>query len=195
VHGEGRTQAKKVRLFVAVELPPELRRALGSAVQGIDAPSARWVPIENLHVTLSFLGWTPPRLLPWIERQVEAVAVASAPFDTHVTGFGSFPEGRRRARVLWAALSDPDRRFAALAGALEAGFAAEFPAEGRAFTPHVTLARFDPPAPVPELPAGPVGAPWRVTAVTLQRSHLRGAGRRRYERVRTFTVGGDPSGT
>ena len=43
-----------MRLFVAVDLPADLKEQLASLCQGI--PGARWVPPENMHLTLRFIG-------------------------------------------------------------------------------------------------------------------------------------------
>src|SRR5437763_6490524 len=91
-----RPEAKPLRLFLAVEIPAQEKAAVASAIEPwrADFPRARWVPVENWHVTLKFLGSTYPRLTEWIERSVGGVAADSAPFRTRVTGMGAFPSRR-----------------------------------------------------------------------------------------------------
>ena len=43
-----------IRLFVAIELPGELKERLGGMGGGV--PGAKWVGPENLHLTLRFIG-------------------------------------------------------------------------------------------------------------------------------------------
>jgi 2'-5' RNA ligase len=95
--------------------------------------------------------------------------------------------------VLWAGLSDPRGAFAALVSALDDLLAARFEPEKREFTPHLTLARLNPPqdlrkvaAELLDVRAG--GGEFVVDALVLYRSHLspRGA---RYEALERFPLG------
>ena len=169
-----RPEAKPLRLFVAFEVPEAVRAELARVVEPIRDrfPKARWVPVENQHVTVKFLGSTYPRLVEWVTSTVEEIAASHAPFQTRVTGLGAFPNARR-ARVLWAGLDDPGSRSAAIAGGLDDALAREFKVEKREFTPHLTVARFDPPV---ALDPGEIlfeSEPFTVDRVVLFRSHLR----------------------
>ena len=141
-----RPEAKPLRLFAAVEIPQEIRGALAEAVTPVRErfPKARWVPIQNQHVTVKFLGSTYPRLVEWVTATVWEVASRHAPFTTRVEGLGAFPNARR-ARVLWAGLDDAGSAFGRLAADLDEALAKEFTPEKRAFTSHLTVARFEPP--------------------------------------------------
>jgi 2'-5' RNA ligase len=141
-----RPEAKSLRLFVAFELPDDAQRAIDEAVAPLRRrfAQARWVPTENRHVTVKFLGQTWPRLRGAVDEQVGIVAAGAAPVPTRLTTIGSFPNGRR-ARVLWAGLADPDDRLARLSEALDEALARDFERETRAYTPHCTVARSDPP--------------------------------------------------
>lgn len=127
-----------IRLFVALELPEELRARIALLQTGL--PGARWVPPENLHLSLRFLGQIPE---PTAEEVAAALArVRAAPFDLVVSGAGHFETGRR-VRAVWLgvekspALSDLQERVEA--AATRAGL----PPEGRKFIPHITLARLE----------------------------------------------------
>jgi RNA 2',3'-cyclic 3'-phosphodiesterase len=186
-----RPQAESLRLFVAVDMPSEAASALEEAARPWRERlgTGRWVPRENWHVTLKFLGRTWPRLLPVVETVCREVAEGAAPFELGFAGLGVFP-GPGRARVLWAGFDDSDGRLAALAAGLDAGLVREFPPEKRAFTPHLTVARFNPPIPMRDhaeaLAATAVDAPpFAIDRLVLYRSHLspRGA---RYEALEEF---------
>ncbi len=171
-----RPEAKALRLFVAIEIADEAKRVVEEAFgpwKG-EFPRARWAPIENWHVTMKFLGPTWPRLVDWVKEAIGRAAATSEPFQTRLDGVGAFPPPRR-ARVLWAGLDDAAGRMAALAGALDDGLAKEFAPEKRAFTPHLTVARSDPPLLLPEGFADTELAPvaFTVDHLTLFRSHLR----------------------
>jgi 2'-5' RNA ligase len=188
-----RPGARPLRLFVALEIPQDVRELVDGAIAPIRDlhPRGRWVPTQNQHVTLKFLGPTWPRLLGWVSEAVEGVARASRPFSSRVEGFGAFPSWRR-ARVLWAALNDADGRMSALAEELGRALAEEFAPERRAFTPHLTVARFDPPVELdPEWARGraPASAAFPVDRIVLFRSHLRRPAPV-YEVVGEFPLGG-----
>jgi len=171
-----RPEAKPLRLFVAVEIPEQVKDLVEEAFAPWRErfPRARWAPRENWHITLKFLGRTWPRLGDWVPKQVEAAGREIEPFRTRVTGVGGFPTPGR-ARVLWAGLDDEDGRVSALATGVEGVLLDEFPAEKRAFHPHLTVARSDPPVKLPpefiETPL--LTEEWEVDHVVLFRSHLR----------------------
>ena len=188
---KARPEADALRLFVAVELTPDALAAVDDALAPWreSFPRARWVPPENRHVTVKFLGRTWPRLRGWVEERVATAAASVSPFETTLTQLGAFPSPRR-ARVLWVGLDDAPGRMAEVALALDAALASEFRPETRAFTPHLTVARSDPPL---ELPAAFVAAPvrpvrFRVHHVVVFRSHLRRPAPR-YEPLASFPLG------
>lgn len=169
-----RPEAKPLRLFAAVEIPEEIRGALAEAVKPVRErfPKARWVPIQNQHVTVKFLGSTYPRLVEWVTGSISTVAGHHAPFPTRVEGLGAFPNARK-ARVLWAGLHDADGRLERLAAALDEVLAREFAPEKRGFTPHLTVARFDPPVPLDPPGVAFESDAFEIDRIVLFRSHLR----------------------
>jgi 2'-5' RNA ligase len=189
-----RPQAESLRLFVAVDMPEESKSALEQAVNPWRERlgAGRWVVRDNWHVTLKFLGRTWPRLLPVVAAADREVASTVVPFQVRLSGLGVFP-GPSRARVLWAGLDDPDGHLTGLSEGLDAALAKDFTPEKRAFTPHLTVARFNPPIPMREhaeaLAGTPIDAPpFTVDRLVLYRSHLspRGA---RYEALEGFPLG------
>ena len=124
-----------IRLFAAVELPESVRLQL-SLLQG-GMPGAKWVPIENLHLTLRFIGQVNHALARDID---DVLADIRAPaFSLALKGTGEF--GRKEGRSLWAGVanSEPLHRLAAkIESALQR---MGLPAETRKYSPHVTLAR------------------------------------------------------
>ena len=138
-----------LRLFVAIDLPASIRETL-SAVHA-DIPGASWSKTANLHLTLKFLGdGIDDGRVPGI---VEALGtVEGAPFELALSGVGRFPPGDRQpARVLWAGLAAPPALAELAADIEQALVPLGFPAERRAFSPHLTLARLK-----PEMPAAAV---------------------------------------
>ena len=127
-----------MRLFVAIALPEDVRDRLATLQSGL--PGARWVPPENLHLTLRFIGEADGRLARDIDAALAGVSMPSFPVTlARVDRFGS----GAKVRSLWAGVepNEPLRRLQAkVEQALQrTGLAPE----GRKFKPHVTLARFN----------------------------------------------------
>ena len=153
--------------------------------------NARWTDPENQHLTLKFLGGAPSDRLEAITTTCTMVAAGRRPARIAPTALGAFPS-RTRVRVLWIGLDDPDGLLAALAADLDRAFEPlGFPAEGRAYTPHLTLARFKLPVPLrsgfPEIDTSGV-KPFEVEDIVLFRSHLSPKGAR-YEVMAVFPLG------
>jgi 2'-5' RNA ligase len=142
-----------MRTFVAIDLPPEIQAALALQQAAFRAacPDARWTRPEGTHLTLKFLGEIS-------EEQVSHVSAALSslppflPFTVEVKGFGFFPDARRPS-VVWAGIEAP-QDLGELARRVEDSMEKlGFARERRAFSPHLTLARFKVPRAQPELRA------------------------------------------
>jgi 2'-5' RNA ligase len=188
-------EEKALRLFVAVDVPERVRDAVDRALQRWRErfPDARWVPPENRHITVKFVGRTPPPLLDTVRGACAATARSIRPFRIRVEGMGVFPNPGR-ARVLWVGLRDKEGGLAAIAAALDRGLERDFPPDRRSFAAHLTVARFNPPRPVREqaddLKVTEIGAdPFRVGSLVLYRSHLSPKGAR-YEPLDRFALRG-----
>jgi RNA 2',3'-cyclic 3'-phosphodiesterase len=134
-----------VRLFVALAIPESVQSNLAALIQEMRAVDgkAKWVRPENLHVTLKFIGETAPEKLDAIRTELSEVR-SPQPVHLQFQGIGFFPNARR-PRVLWAGM-EASPNLAQLAADVDKAIAPlGFPLEVRAFTPHLTLARFDPP--------------------------------------------------
>ena len=173
-----RPEARPLRLFIAVDIPQDVKGGLVAAVAPFRdrIPGARWTRSDGWHVTLKFLGSTWPRLMEEVRRSVRIAAGDSESFDTSLTEIGVFPSARR-ARVVWAGLADPEARFGRIVERLDAVLEEHFVPEKRAFTPHLTIARLNPPRDIGEFAPHLVGAavrsrPFRVESLVLYRSHL-----------------------
>src|SRR5437660_5843500 len=134
-----------MRLFVALEIPSMVRENLASLLESLRAvsPQTRWVRLENLHVTLKFIGEVPQAKLAGI-RGALAGARSEQPVTLDFRGLGFFPN-EKRPRVFWAGIeASPNLKTLAadIDGATEE---LGIPREQRPFSPHLTLARFEPP--------------------------------------------------
>lgn len=166
-----------LRLFTAIALPADLRDRLAGLAAGF--PGGRRVAAENLHLTLAFIGQVPPARLADID---EALAeIRAAPFELTLDGVGHFGTARK-VRVLWAGVEANPALAALQARVCTALRSLRLDIEARAYSPHVTLARFRAPPPPKRLGpwlaanglfrAGPV----RVDSFALYSSVLTAAG-------------------
>ncbi len=134
-----------MRVFVALEIPAEVRRAIGEMIARLRdvARGARWVRAEGVHVTLKFIGEIPEERVAAIEQALRGVKTAgiAAPVEAKFRGAGFFPN-ERHPRVFWAGVEGPPN-LAELARAVDERLAPlGIAAETREFRPHLTLARF-----------------------------------------------------
>jgi 2'-5' RNA ligase len=127
-----------MRLFVALDLPYDLRQRLAGLAVGLQG--ARWVPPENFHVTLRFIGETPGHRAEEIDLAL--AALRGRAFSLTIAGVGTF-EKSGRVTTLWAGV-ERNQALDHLHGKIESALQrAGFPTERRRFAPHVTLARLD----------------------------------------------------
>ncbi len=91
-----------MRLFVAIDIPEDVRSAIAGLVAKLRPAcrNARWVRIENLHVTLKFIGETSPEICEAIQAELASIP-PRPPISITFRGLGFFPD-ERRPQVLWA---------------------------------------------------------------------------------------------
>jgi len=175
-----------MRCFVAIDLPDDVRGALGAAgddLRGV-APRAdvRWVAPASMHLTLKFLGQVPEDRVAAIRSSLAAVAATTRPMTLACAGLGVFP-GPSRPRVIWAGITDGLRDLGSLAAAVERAVEPlGYAPERRPFRGHVTLGRVRSPRGFGRLARAIEGGKrtgygtWKVSHVVLYQSHLRSTG-------------------
>ena len=185
-------QPERIRLFVAVSIPRTHLEHVDKEISAFKekVTNARWTAIENQHVTLKFLGPTPADRLPDVKQVCSMVASGRTRATVRLSGIGAFPS-RTRVRVLWVGLDDPESVMTNLAGDLNKALEPlGYAAEARAFTPHLTLARFRIPVPLkgglPEVDVSGLD-PFPIEEMHLFRSHLSPKGAR-YEILESFPL-------
>jgi 2'-5' RNA ligase len=138
-----------VRLFVALDLPDDVRGALGELVARLkpNCRAAKWARPEGLHVTLKFIGHAiadgdVAKLNA--ARAALAAVNSSEPVAIRYRGVGFFPNARR-PRVFWCGV-EASANLAQIAVDIERTLEPlGIPPETHAFVPHLTLARFKSP--------------------------------------------------
>lgn len=172
----------RLRAFFAAALPPEARACAAEAVDRLRAAApggVRWVPAENQHLTLKFLGEIHEEHVDRLVERAGAKLAGAAPFEVSLAGFGAFPSARE-ARVLWLGVARGTGALAKLARKLDAAAkVAGAERERRPFAAHLTLGRLRAPARIElERLAPPNPVAWTVSEVVLYESRLAPGGAR-----------------
>ncbi|MBN1439862.1 MAG: RNA 2',3'-cyclic phosphodiesterase [Anaerolineales bacterium] len=133
-----------VRAFIAIGLSADVRRWLIDARAGLErkipSGAVRWTDPGGIHLTLKFLGEISTARIGGICEVMDGLASFSRPFLISPGGLGCFPDARR-LRVIWAGVR-ADPQLTDLQKRLEVDLEKiGFPAERRAFSPHLTLGR------------------------------------------------------
>ena len=132
-----------LRAFIAVEIPLEIRRAVCEATSDLQKESSslvRWVPMENMHLTLKFLGDVSPSNIDMVTQMIHAEAELFACFEFHLHGLGSFPN-LKRPRVIYIGIQAPAVLEALHRGIESASRRLGYETEERDFSPHLTIGR------------------------------------------------------
>ncbi len=133
------------RLFVAVEPSEQARRWLGEVSAAVRQAfverkiAARFVPAENMHLTLRFIGEVAEERVPSIGEALKELSTDR--FEIRFSGLGAFPN-EKKSRVLWVGFSEGAEGLKTLAEQVDrclqgVGIAPE----ERPYRPHLTLAR------------------------------------------------------
>jgi len=134
---------KTLRLFIAVPIPDAVARFLTKTRAALQQPgmNVRWVPVENIHLTLKFLGDIDAAGVEPVAGRMNAVAGANPPFSLAARGLGGFPN-LRSPRVLWIGVDGDTRRLGTLQHDVESELETlGHKKERRRFHPHLTLGR------------------------------------------------------
>ncbi len=175
-----------IRLFVGLGLPLDIKEKLIALKGGL--PGARWTEARNLHLTLRFIGAIENGLAEEVHEELNTLRVAC--FELSLEGFGTF--GKIASSSFWVGVEKAPGLLR-LQNKIEGALRNQgLPAEGRKFTPHVTLARLKE-TPVPRvqeflLQHAPFRAgPWEVDHFVLFRSRL-GHGGSEYQALAEYPL-------
>ncbi len=188
----------QVRLFVACEVPEDVKESIGGVIDTLKSRSGsavRWIRPEGVHVTLKFLGEVPVKKLPSIKLAIQEAVVGHSPFELEFSNIGTFG-GREGLRIMWVGIAGDVLRLEALVRAVNAALAVVgFEPERRPFRPHLTLGRVRDEIPTRqraqiEVDVGKMDVPltsWRTSQVSLMRSRIT-ATSVTYEVIATFPL-------
>lgn len=141
---DGNSPVEAVRSFIAVNLSPEVHKKLdeisGQLRQRLPGPVVRWVAVQNIHLTLKFLGDVSLSNLEVLKNLIRSQANTCPAHTIQVGGLGAFPTPQR-ARVIWVGVQIPQELKDVQRRLDEETARLGYPAEERGFSPHLTLGR------------------------------------------------------
>ena len=123
------------RLFTALEIPRNAAMSLSLLRGGL--PGARWIDVENYHITLRFIGDIDGRTADEVVDRLDRIDRPE--FQLNLTGMGSF--GSKKPHSIWAGVSPSPEMHALQAEIERICQRIGLPPDPRKFMPHVTLAR------------------------------------------------------
>lgn len=124
------------RLFVALRPPPDIRALLATVMGGV--PQARWQDDEQLHLTIRYIGEVDRPVAEDIALALSQVHGAAP--RVAIAGVGAFDK-KGRVDALWAGIAPQDELARLHKKVDQALVRLGLAPEGRAYLPHVTLAR------------------------------------------------------
>jgi 2'-5' RNA ligase len=133
-----------MRCFIAIHLPSSIQLQISDYIRDLKKISSdvRWIKVENIHLTLKFLGEIDPTRVELIKQTLSPLSTEFSQFSINISGTGCFPN-KKRPRVFWLGVEQGkenplfnlhswlDNKIAALG----------FEKENRRFSPHLTLGR------------------------------------------------------
>lgn len=182
-----------MRLFFCVELAAEVKKDLAEVAQRLRnvLGDGSWVPMENYHLTVRFLGEVAEEIVPKLLEEGKSAAQETMPFTLTLEVLGGFPQ-TKAARVLWVGPRAEVPEHKRLCQKVERAVQAlGFPPERKEPVPHVTLARFKVPKDLRPLLSREKMAVLEVQAesLTLMLSELRPEGAK-YAPLASWRFGG-----
>ena len=130
-------------MFVGLAIPDDIANGLAALIDQLRpaAPSLRWSPASNLHITTKFIGQWPEEQLDEMTGALQSIRATG--FEVRLNGFGWFPNPHS-SRIFWLAAKGGDELPNLAAATDETTVRLGVTKEVKPYTPHLTLARVKP---------------------------------------------------
>jgi RNA 2',3'-cyclic 3'-phosphodiesterase len=136
-----------IRSFIAIKIPSEIQKRIDTKVADIRnhlvGTPIRWLPAENIHLTLKFLGNVIPEKLNHLADILCAEVNHYIPFLLPIEGLGMFPNNQK-PRIIWVGLERSDELITLYHGVEKVCAKIGFVSDDHSFSPHITIARVRP---------------------------------------------------
>lgn len=131
-----------MRCFIAIDMPDDIKKSVFELINGVDykVKGIKWVPPENIHLTLKFLGEIKEEQLKEIKSRLDFISSNHKEFDIIISKIGGFPS-LKNPNVLWIGIDHSEELCRLYEDIANAMFDLGFEKEDRKFSPHLTIAR------------------------------------------------------
>ena len=134
----------QIRAFIAIDLPQPIQDSIEKQTARLQKTLGdqiiRWTSIQNMHLTLKFLGNIPASHVDFLKQMLTQTADSHSAFDLQIGGIGSFPNGKM-PRILWLGVQPPAVLTSLQKNVEDGASRLGYEKEARAFSPHLTLGR------------------------------------------------------
>jgi len=130
------------RIFIAIKVEPgeALFKVVSSLKSGLINEGISWTRLDNIHITLAFLGDTEENMIKVISSKLKESCVGTGIFELNIRGIGVF-KNLSDPRVIWTGI-EPSEKLTLLNTSIIYGLdESGFKIENRPFKPHLTLGR------------------------------------------------------
>ena len=135
--------SNNIRCFLAIKINGTLRELLKNILADFvtEFPNCvKWVPLENIHVTIKFIGNLDSTHLAALQVDLSNALTPQQVFQIESNQIGAFPH-KKNPRIIWLGIRYPIqmKRVFSLAETILKEYG--YPVETRTFRPHLTLGR------------------------------------------------------
>ncbi|MDD5014077.1 MAG: RNA 2',3'-cyclic phosphodiesterase [Atribacterota bacterium] len=142
--GVNHRNLEKIRIFIAVNLNPDIRKHLAYLKDNMDIPESKmkWVEKNNLHITIKFLGYISPEQTELIQSELKEITSQYDPFLIKLSSYiGVFPT-YKMPQIIWVGIKEGTNKLEELHNSIEINmFKKGFPREEKCFSSHITIGR------------------------------------------------------
>jgi len=132
-----------IRAFIAIDLDPKIRQAIGQAqdcLKKLDC-NIKWVKPENAHLTLKFLGDVKLKMIETVSEILTNIFRNTPSIPTELTELGAFPD-MDHPRILWVGFKDDRHQLAQLTAVIETKLGKiGLKKDRKTYHPHITIGR------------------------------------------------------
>lgn len=131
----------QIRLFIAINFSQEVKAHLAKMIQELKKQSVQgnFTRIENMHLTLAFLGEVDAERVPEIKRAMEQTVIGKESFDMVLQGLGKFMN--RGEALYWCGIKEQEELTRLQETLIKNLKMKQFAVDEKTFVPHITLSR------------------------------------------------------